>query len=57
LYVSPNIIKVIKSRRIGWAGHVAHKGAMRNAYKILVGKPEGKTPLRRHKYRWEDDIT
>jgi hypothetical protein len=42
LYSSPNIIGMIKSRRIGWAGHVARMGDKRNAYKVLVGKPEGK---------------
>jgi hypothetical protein len=38
------------------AGHVAHRGKKRNAYRILVGKPEGKKPLERHRSRWEDDI-
>jgi hypothetical protein len=42
LYASPNIIMVMKSRRMGWAGHVAHMGEMRNSCKILVGKPEWK---------------
>jgi hypothetical protein len=42
LYSSPNIIKMIKSRRMRWAGHVARIGAKRNACRILVGKPEGK---------------
>jgi hypothetical protein len=42
LYSSPSIITMIKSRRIRWAGHVAHTGTKRNAYRILVGKPEGK---------------
>jgi hypothetical protein len=46
LYASPTI-RVIKSRRMRWAGHVAHMGEIRNAYNILVGKPEGKRPLRR----------
>jgi len=45
LHTSPNIIRVMKSRRRRWAVHVAHIGEMRNAYKILVGKPEGKRPL------------
>jgi hypothetical protein len=48
LYASTNIIRVIKSRRMRWAGHVAHIGEIRNTYKILVGKPEGKRPLGRH---------
>jgi hypothetical protein len=52
LYASPNIIRVIKSRRMRWAGHVSRMGEMRNAYKILVGKPEGKRPLGRPKRRW-----
>jgi hypothetical protein len=46
LYVSPNIIRMIKSRRMKWAGHVAQMGEMINAYNILVGKPEGKRPLK-----------
>jgi hypothetical protein len=45
LYSSPNIIRMIKSRRMSWAGHVARMGEKRNAYRILVGKPEGKRPL------------
>jgi hypothetical protein len=47
LYSSPNIIRIIKSRRMRWAGHVARIGEKRNAYRILVGKPEGKRPLGR----------
>jgi hypothetical protein len=47
LYSSPNIIKMIKSRRIKWARHVARMGEKRNAYRILVGKPEGKRLLGR----------
>jgi len=47
---------VIKSRRMRWAGHIAHIGEMRNVYKILVRKPEKKRPLRRPKHRWEDNI-
>jgi hypothetical protein len=54
LYFSPNI-KVIKSRRIRWVGHVARMEEMRNTY-ILVGKPEGKRPLGRPIRRWEDII-
>jgi hypothetical protein len=45
LYSSPSIIRVIKSRRMRWAGHVARMGEKKNAYRILVGKPEGKRPL------------
>jgi len=44
LYASPNNVRLIKSRRMRWTRHVAHMGEMRNAYKILVGKPEGKRP-------------
>jgi hypothetical protein len=47
LYSSPNIIRKIKSRRMRWAGHVARMGETRNVYRVLVGKPEGKRPLRR----------
>jgi hypothetical protein len=45
LYSSPSIIRIIKSRRMRWAGHVARMGEKRNAYGLLVGKPEGKRPL------------
>jgi hypothetical protein len=47
---------MIKSRRMGWAGHVARMGAKRNAYRILVGKPEGRTPLGRPRRRWLGNI-
>jgi hypothetical protein len=53
LYSSPSIIGMIKSKRIRWAGHVARMGNKRNAYRILVGKPEGKRPLRRPEHRWD----
>jgi hypothetical protein len=56
LYSSPNIIRVIKSRRMRWAGHVAHMGEGRGVYSILVGRPEGKRPLGRPRHRWEDNI-
>jgi hypothetical protein len=56
LYSSPNIIRMIKSRRMSWAGHVAQMGRKRNAYKILVGKPEGKRPLGRPRCRWVDNV-
>jgi hypothetical protein len=56
LYVSPNIIWVIKSRRMRWAGHVARIVEMRNACKFLVEKPEGKRPLGRPRRKWEDNI-
>ena len=51
----PNIIRNIKSRRLGWAGHVARKELSRNAYRILVGKSEGKRPLGKPRRRWEDN--
>jgi hypothetical protein len=47
---------MIKSRRMKWAGHVARMGPKRNTYKILVGKPEGKRPLKRPRRRWVDNI-
>ena len=47
LYSSPNIVRVTKSRRMGWAGHVARMGDTRGVYRILVGKSEGKRPLGR----------
>jgi hypothetical protein len=56
LYSSPNIIWVIKSRRMRWAGHVARMGEKRGAYRILVGRPEGRRLLGRPRSRWEDDI-
>jgi hypothetical protein len=55
-YASPNIIRVTKSRRMRWTEYVAGMGELRNAYIILVGKPEGKTSLGRPKRRWEDNI-
>jgi hypothetical protein len=54
LYCSPGIIRMIMSRRMRWAGNVARKGEKRNAYRILVGKPEGKRPLGRPRRRWDD---
>jgi hypothetical protein len=56
LYASPNIIRVAKSRRMRWAGHVAGMKAMRNVQNILVGNPEGKRSLGRPRRRWEDNI-
>jgi hypothetical protein len=56
LYSSPSIIKIIKSRRMRWEGHVAHMGEKRNAYRLLVGMPEGKRPLGRPRRRWVDNI-
>jgi len=55
-YSSPNIVWVIKSRRMRWAGHVAHMGEERGAYRVLVGKPEGRRPLLRPRHRWVDNI-
>jgi hypothetical protein len=56
LYSSLNIIRVIKSRRMWWVGHVACMGEGRGVYRILVGRPEGKRPLGRPRHRWEDNI-
>jgi hypothetical protein len=56
LYSSPNIVRVIKSRRMRWAGHVACMGEGRGVYRVLVGRPEGKRPLGRPRRRWEDII-
>ena len=56
LYFSPNIVRVIKSRRMRWAGHVARIGDGRGVYRVLVRKPEGKRPLGRLRRRWEDNI-
>ena len=56
LYGSPNIVSVIKSRRLRWAGHVARMDEGRSAFKILTGKPTGKRPLGRPRRRWEDII-
>jgi len=54
LYSSPNIVRVIKLRRMRWAGHVAHMGDGRGVYRMLVGKPEGKRPLGKPRHRWDD---
>jgi hypothetical protein len=56
LYSSPNIIRVIKSRRMRWAEHVACMGDRKGACMVLVGEPEGKRPLERSRHRWEDNI-
>jgi hypothetical protein len=53
---SPSIIRIIKSMRMRWAGHVARMGEKRKAYRLLVGKPEGKRPLGRSRRRWVDNI-
>jgi hypothetical protein len=56
LYSSPNFVRVIKSRRMRWAGHVARMGKGRGVYRVLVGRPEGKRPLEKPRRRWEDNI-
>jgi len=56
LYCSPNIVRVVKSRRMRWAGHVARMGEGIDVHKVLVGKPEGKRELGRRRNRWEDNI-
>jgi hypothetical protein len=56
LYSSPNIVRVIKSRRMRWAGHVGRMGEGRGVYRVLIGRPEGKRPLGRSRRRWEDNI-
>jgi hypothetical protein len=56
LYSSPSIIRKIKSRRMRWVGHVALMWEKRNPYRLLVGKSEGKRPLRRPRRRWVDNI-
>jgi hypothetical protein len=56
LYSSPNIVRMIKSRRMRWAGHVARMGEGRGVYRVLVGNPEGKRPLGRPRRRCKDNI-
>jgi hypothetical protein len=56
LYSSPNIFRMIKSRRMRWAGHEARMGEGTCVYRVLVGKSEGKRPLGRPRRRWEDNI-
>ena len=56
IYSSPNIVWVIKSRRMRWVGHVVRVGERRCVYRVLVGIPEGKRPLGRLRRRWEDNI-
>ena len=55
MFSSPNIVRVIKSRRMRWAGHVARVGEGRGVYRVLMGKPEGKRVLGRPRHRWEDN--
>jgi hypothetical protein len=56
LYSLPSIVRLIKARRMRWAGHVARMGEVRGAYNILVGRPEGRRPIGRPRRRWEDNI-
>jgi hypothetical protein len=56
LYFLPNIVRVVKSRRMRWARHVGRMGVARGAHRVLVGKPEGKRALGRPRCRWEDNI-
>jgi len=56
LYSLPNIVRMVKSRRMRWAGHVARVGEGRGVHRVLVGKPEGRRPLGRPRRRWEDNI-
>ena len=56
LYSLPNIVRVVKWRRMRWAGHVARMGDGRGVHRFLIGKPEGKRPLGRPRRRWEDNI-
>jgi hypothetical protein len=56
LYSSPSIVRMIKARRMRWAGHVARMGEVRGAHNILVGKTQGRRPLGRPRCRWEDNI-
>jgi hypothetical protein len=56
LYSSQNIVRVIKSRRMRWAGHAARIGVGRGVYRVFVGRPGGKRPLGRPRHRWEDNI-
>ena len=56
LYSSPNIVRMIKSRRMRWAGHVARMGEKRGVYRVLLGKPEGRRPLGSPGHRWVDNI-
>jgi hypothetical protein len=56
LYSSPNITRVMKSRRMSWMGHIARMGERKWAYRILAGRPEGRRPLGKQRRRWEDNI-
>jgi hypothetical protein len=56
LYYLPTIVRIVKSRRMRWSGHVARMGEERGVHRVLVGKPEGKRQLGRPRRRWEDNI-
>jgi hypothetical protein len=56
LYSLPNIVRVVKSRRIIWAGNVGRIGEGRGVHRVMMGKPDGKRPLGRPRHRWEDNI-
>jgi hypothetical protein len=56
MHKTSNIVRVIKARRMRWAGHVARRGSRRGVYRVLIGKPESNRPLGRPKRRWEDNI-
>ena len=56
LYSLPNIVRVVKTRRMRWAGHVARMGQGRGVHRVLVGKPEGKIPMGKPRRRWEHNI-
>ena len=56
VYCSPNIVRVVKWKRMRWVEHVTRMGERRDEYKVLVGKHVGKRPLGRHRHRWEDNI-
>ena len=57
MYFLPNIVRVVKSRRMRWVGHVKHMGERKGVHRVLMGKPEGKRPLGRPRRRWEDNIS
>jgi hypothetical protein len=56
MYSSPNVIRMIKSRKMKWVEHMAHTGEGRGVYRVLVGRSEGKRPMGRPRHRWEDNI-
>jgi hypothetical protein len=56
LYSLPNIVRMVKPRRMRWAGHMARMGERKGVYGVLVGRPEGKRPFGRRRHKWEDNI-